>query len=301
MNIIYCAEPFNEKNVDSDWQIEAEIASNLGMPIHVFDYDAIRYDNNVAKALRKIKNFEFKTSCVYRGWMMPVDTYEELYNGLLAKNLQLINNPAEYKYCYHLPESYEIIKSYTPQTLYIKTKTTPEIDELEKLSLVFGNKPIILKDYVKSQKHHWHEACYIPDASDIAHVQRVIKRFIELQGDNFEGGLVFREFVALESVGIHPKSNMPLTMEYRVFILHGKPIAILPYWNEGSYAASDIPLKQFSSIFSKIKSNFYTIDIAKLKNGDWIIIELGDGQVAEYMNANTLSEFYKKINAANHV
>jgi hypothetical protein len=30
----------------------------------------------------------------------------------------------------------------------------------------FGDAPLVLKDYVKSQKHAWDEACFIPSASD---------------------------------------------------------------------------------------------------------------------------------------
>lgn len=30
----------------------------------------------------------------------------------------------------------------------------------------FGDRPVIIKDYVKSRKHEWLGACFIPDASD---------------------------------------------------------------------------------------------------------------------------------------
>ena len=40
---------------------------------------------------------------IYRGWMMPVPMYENLYNTLLDFNLELINNPMQYKHCYYLP------------------------------------------------------------------------------------------------------------------------------------------------------------------------------------------------------
>ncbi|MEO7074485.1 MAG: ATP-grasp domain-containing protein, partial [Ktedonobacterales bacterium] len=37
----------------------------------------------------------------------------------------------------------------------------------------FGDTPLILKDYVKSRKHEWAEACYIPSAADRQAVERV--------------------------------------------------------------------------------------------------------------------------------
>ena len=30
----------------------------------------------------------------------------------------------------------------------------------------------------------------------------------------------------------------------------------------------------------KLPSNYYTVDFAELSNGDWIVIETGDGQVS---------------------
>jgi ATP-grasp domain, R2K clade family 3 len=53
------------------------------------------------------------------------------------------------------------------------------------------------------------------------------------------------------------------------------------YWEEGEYSADKHPsLDIFKGIAKNIESNFFSMDIAKTKNGEWIIIELGDGQVA---------------------
>ena len=62
----------------------------------------------------------------------------------------------------------------------------------------FESSPIIVKDYVKSQKHYWKEACFIPNASDKKNVESVIQKFIELQDSDLNEGLVFREFIELE-------------------------------------------------------------------------------------------------------
>jgi hypothetical protein len=71
----------------------------------------------------------------------------------------------------------------------------------------FGTHPVILKDYVKSQKHYWHEACFIPSAANEIAVSKVLQRFLELQGGQTESGLVFREYITFEPIGAHSKSN----------------------------------------------------------------------------------------------
>ena len=79
------------------------------------------------------------------------------------------------------------------------------MDAVMELLEPFGDAPIIVKDYVKSQKHHWSEACFIPAASDADAVRRVASRFIELQGTSLTGGLVFRAYEDLKRSRSTPK------------------------------------------------------------------------------------------------
>ena len=79
---------------------------------------------------------------------------------------------------------------------------------------VFGNSPVVVKDYVKSQKHYWSEAFFIPSANSRESVERVVNRFIELQGEDLNEVLVFREFVEFEPLTVYSKSGMPLTKEF---------------------------------------------------------------------------------------
>jgi hypothetical protein len=168
----------------------------------------------------------------------------------------------------------------------------------------FGNKPIILKDYVKSQKHYWLEACYIPSAADRNAVERVVRRFLELQGDDLNQGLVFREYVEFESIGEHSRSGMPITNEYRIFWLDGEPIYISEYWEDGDYQQVQPPIEQFRPIAQTIHSRhfpgaysrFFTMDVAKKRDGDWMIVELGDAQVAGLPEKADISEFYATLN-----
>lgn len=295
MNILFCSNPLNAKQVDCDWQHEHEMAKHYGMNVVLLDYDVYKAGELINKATYDLQKCDTVEQIVYRGWMMPVELYAKLYEDLLEHNLKLINNPEEYKHCYYLPDSYELIKAKTPLTVVSEGNDIPDDDKLSELLAVFNGAPIIVKDYVKSQKHYWNEACYIPNSSDIAQVKRVINKFIELQGENFQGGLVLREFVELEPIGFHARSHMPLTKEYRVFVLQHKPISINRYWDDGEYNDEDIDLEPFAAILDIIKSNFFTVDIAKKKNGDWIIMELGDGQVAEYLGDAGLDDFYQLL------
>jgi hypothetical protein len=228
---------------------------------------------------------------IYRGWMLTPQQYRGLYDALALKGVALINTPEEYQTCHYLPDSYPYIKSHTPRTVWFRS-----VDQLGEALQTFGDEPVIVKDWVKSQKHYWDEACYIPRASDRPAAERVVQRFIELQGDSLNGGIVLRQYVPLKILGQHPKSKMPLAAEYRIFWLNGLPIVASPYWTElPKYFVDDMPWVELKKIAQQIPSHFFTMDIAFLKTGGWVIVELGDGQVSGFPeDAATL---YQEIRA----
>jgi len=45
----------------------------------------------------------------------------------------------------------------------------PNQQDVAGLAARLGSGPAIVKDYVKSRKHEWDEACFIPDLADLAH------------------------------------------------------------------------------------------------------------------------------------
>jgi len=222
----------------------------------LIDFEALVDAGNPPAATRKVKEQAAPTTAIYRGWMLKPETYSRLHDALSKRNLHLINSPAEYKHCHHLPESYSIIKSYTPATVALKLDSDFSFDEVMRHLSAFGDRPLVLKDYVKSRKHEWHEACFIPSASDRAQVERIVNRFIELQGDDINEGLVFREFVEFQPLANHSKSKMPLTKEFRLFFLDGKLLECCEYWDEGDYDESRPPENTFADVARQIQSRF---------------------------------------------
>jgi hypothetical protein len=73
---------------------------------------------------------------------------------------------------------------------------------------------------------------------------------------------------------------MPLTEEYRIFWLDGCPVFWSPYWKEGEYPVTEPPIDQFIQTAHAVRSRFFTMDVARRLDGEWMIVELGDGQVS---------------------
>ncbi|MEW4452163.1 ATP-grasp domain-containing protein [Bremerella sp. JC817] len=211
--------------------------------------------------------------------MLTEAEYAVLYEALQTKNLTLLNTPAQYAHCHYLPNCYAEIEAFTPKSIWMSKREAWDLDEIVAEVQAFGPKAAIVKDYVKSRKHEWHEACFIPSTNDADAVRRVVSNFIERQGDDLQGGLIFREFIPLLPAGTHPRSGMPLTQEWRSLVQDGKVIEAAPYWDVQCYCESP-PMQKCEAVLANVKSRFFSCDVAQAADGNWWIIELGDAQVA---------------------
>ena len=88
---------------------------------------------------------------------------------------------------------------------------------------------------------------------------------------------------------------MPLTKEFRIVFLNKHVVQIFNYWEEGSNDAEKPDIDFFKKTAKRIDSDFFTMDVAKKKNGGWILMELGDGQVAGLPENGNSNEYYQQI------
>jgi hypothetical protein len=293
--VLFPSQPFSPREIDADFEAEQMAARAAGLTTALVDHTGIM-NGTVAAAVARVPDGQ--STALYRGWMLRPAQYEAFHAELLAREVRLINKPAQYRTCHYLPDSYPWIQGKTPKTVWVPMQHEFDFASLVPVLAPFGDRPIVVKDYVKSRKHYWAEACFIPAASDLPAVQRVVERFLELQGDDLNEGLVFREFVPLKIVGAHPKSGLPLAAEFRIFWLDGEAIISHRYW--GDLTAFDVPLPfdEIRPIAARIPSRFFTMDVAFLDNGGWTIVELGDGQVAGLPSRDLATEFFARIAAA---
>ena len=293
--ILFPENPLYPTKIDDNFIAEANVAKINGFEILIFNLEELISKNSQKQSTRLINSSDKIQKVIYRGWMLKISEYNTLYNELLSKNYQLINSPKEYKNCHYLPESLKFIRERTPKTIFEKFENNCSIDTLIEKSTIFGANPVIIKDYVKSEKHYWKSACFVPDASNITFLDLSIKNLIKLRGEDLNEGIVIREFIQLNDLILHPKSKMPLTEEYRLFFTNKKLLGIYNYWGEIEYNTEFPETYDFEEIAEKVESNFFTMDIARQKTGEIIVIELGDGQVAGIPENTDVSLFYKKL------
>ena len=293
MLFVLCRDPLEPGRPDRSFQFEVAEIERLGLAYILVDHDALVRGDDVAQVIRRIPEQTEPVTAMYRGWMMTPNQYRQLYDALASRNIRLVNDPDQYRHCHYLPESYPIIERLTPRSVWLTGDLS--INRIMEVLTPFGDRPVIIKDFVKSRKHEWAGACFIPSAADRVAVERVVSRFLELQGDDLNEGLVFREFVEFRPVGVHPKSGMPLTEEYRIFWLDARPMFWSPYWEDGDYAGTGPPLDLFAETAAAVRSRFFSMDVARRIDGAWLIVELGDGQVSGLPRESDARSFYEAL------
>lgn len=135
---------------------------------------------------------------IYRGWMLTVSEYTNLYNWLCNKDIVLINTPEQYQLAHYISGWYDQLKDFT-----IPTEFEYNPEEL--------NYPVFIKDQVKSNSGL--------GLKSVAHnYSEYLQCIIELtqSRNELEGNIVARQYTWLSD-------------EMRVFHLYGIPNKTPPF------------------------------------------------------------------------
>jgi hypothetical protein len=283
-SIIFPSDYNSNKKPNQFWEKEAAAAEAAGFELSFLSES--HFESPLSIHNKKAKS-------LYRGWIIKPQIYLEFSN----LGCELLNNNKSYLWSYNFPEWYSVLKDYSPESLTI---TGDEIVELglDAVAVMAAKRlsgSILIKDWLKSRKHEWFDACFIRDISDTTESVRIMKNFFELQGRDFYGGLVFRNFLKLKQLGIHPKSRMPLSIEFRTFFLNKEPIFTVPYWdNDVPYTDEVKPptMDWLKMIGQKLQSPFVALDIAQDEDDKWWVIEVNDGGFSGTPERTDLNEFY---------
>jgi ATP-grasp domain-containing protein len=293
MIILFPSNPLNPKSVDNSFGYEARAAKEAGFRIGRVDLEIILGG--------EVKLSDMNTGyndIIYRGWLMKPEHYERLAAELPGR---LITSPADYQAAYNFPIWYHKVEQHTPNTLII-TRESVESDFNGKLDTIaaqvkdhFGDKPCFVKDYLKSAKHRWFDACYIPSAQDTEEVKRIISNFLDIVSVNLTGGLCIREFITFKQIGIHSKIHSPLINEWRAFLHYGKVFYLCPYWAEGDYSGNKPEVSMIEEMAIGLQHlPFIALDVAEADD-KWMIIEVNDGGGSGVPECGDVKEFYMKL------
>lgn len=115
-------------------------------------------------------------------------------------------------------------------------------------------------------------------------------------------GLLFRRFVPLETFG-HTSSGLPISNEWRFFFVGERLIASGFYWARlaptarPTLDAAGVAFARDCSARVGGRARFFVVDIARTAAGEWLLIELNDGQTSG-LSAIDPDEFYWELGSA---
>ena len=204
--------------------------------------------------------------------------YKELEDDVLLLNGKLINSYREHQYVADLQNWYGDLEKLTPRTWF----------RLED-ALASGEKgPFVLKGATNSKKHAWKTHMFAETRDDIVRVA------CNLMDDTFisQQPIYVREFEEFESFGLGVM-GLPVTNEWRFFILDGEIMAYGFYWSEHVdwLEARGVDFEELCAGAQtfvtdhvipvvKGKIRFWVVDIGLRARGGWRVIELNDGQMS---------------------
>ena len=142
-----------------------------------------------------------------------------------------------------------------------------------------GPAPAVLRDWVKSAKHAWNQAAYLPNPNDWQAVARVARRLVELRATDFVGGFVVRAWERFTGAEVR---SWWVEGACKLLTAHpDTPEAVPPLVDTGPFAAA----------VATLGARFVTVDLAQRTDGVWRVVEVGDGQVSDRPSSTPPDEF----------
>lgn len=206
--------------------------------------------------------------------------YEELERDLAFLGSRLVNSGDEHRWIATF-DYYRELKDFTPETW-----------DDESFRYCRHEGPFVVKGKMSSRKHQWRTHMFAPTRGEAAALASRLKDDRDIR----EQGVVYRRYVPLKTYEVG-HNGLPYTNEWRFFYFQETLLSYGYYWSmSDSVARAELgsAALQLADSVARIAcqfTTFYTIDLAETAEGDWILIELNDGQTAAPCE-NDLDELY---------
>ena len=221
--------------------------------------------------------------------MGAIDNYEGLCNVLMEYDLCLINSNTQHEMASLLPNWYPKIKEFTPRSVWYETLPTAATI-LEDFTF-----PVFLKGERQTNRH----SKGMSIANNLADLENILHYWKQ---DTILGWqrLICREFVKLKKIAEPAGDKIQPSKEFRIFLWKNIIVGIGHYWTEFEKieltASETTHITNLAEEISKIVDvPFLVVDVAQKADGEWIVIELNDGQESGYAGVNKLQLWQKII------
>jgi hypothetical protein len=224
VQLLVPCNPLEPREPDPQFVDDVAQATQAGWSLALLDHDEL-CAGAAKRAVRRVPEAGGPT--VYRGWMVTARHYADLARVLSVRGSVLRTTPEAFQGAHELPSWYNALQQLTPESRWTDDA---DVDAFADLCHEMGG-ALVLRDFVKSEKHYWDQAAFIADGADRAGVLRTAARFLELRGEHLAGGLVARRFEHFEGP------------EIRTWWVDGHCVALTPHPDTPDHlpATADVP------------------------------------------------------------
>ncbi|MFI0444648.1 ATP-grasp domain-containing protein [Actinomadura sp. 6N118] len=265
LTVLFCVDPLHPRRVDPHFSREAAAVRDHYGEIALINHDSLQ-QGHVDAAIRAVPGD--LGPVWYRGWMMTSEEYATLAAALKQRGTILLTHPEDYQRAHELPGWHDTFAGLTPSSVWRPLSPLEDPGDLSELVRALPAGPAVVKDYVKSRKHEWDEACFVPDVHNLPQLRTVVSKMVALQDQFLAGGLVIREYENYNGG------------EARVWWVDGEPALIGPHPDSPEVE----PEPDVDAVAPAVRSlgcRFITTDLARRTDGEWRVVEVGDGQVSD--------------------
>ncbi|HYV37485.1 MAG TPA: ATP-grasp domain-containing protein [Gemmataceae bacterium] len=289
MELLFPQNPLMRKLPEPLFEPEYDAAQSLGFHCLLFDEEAL-CTGDIDLALKRLPLAD-GVKLLYRGWILTEEQYGRFEAALLARGYTLVSSAAQYAEVSYFPNYYPKIRELSPAAVW-----TDKPDSFLAWSLArrLGDGPFVIKDHIKSAKHLWHEACFIPKGSGWENFERIADNLKREQGKTFFRGFVVKEYVPLQSRGESPKAY-PMCEEYRLFFWN-RQLLIASHYHRLSEQSVD--WSGFIQLGQRFDAPFFTMDVAQTESGNWIVVDMGAGECSSLPPSLEPKRFYSRLASA---
>jgi hypothetical protein len=286
MQVLFPQNPLMRKLPEPTFEAEFDAAKSLAFDCLLFDEEAL-CAGDVDSALKRLPQGEGHR-LLYRGWILTEEQYQQFHAGLLKRGYSLVSSPAQYAEVVYFPNYYLKIREHSPAAVWTET---PDSFLAWSLSHKFGDGPFVIKDHVKSAKHQWRDACFVPKGSSREQFEHIAENLKKEQGPSFFRGFVVKQYVPLQRRGEGAR-EYPQCEEYRLFFWDRR-LLVFSHYHRQTENAGD--WTTFVELAQRFDSPFFTMDVALTEDGRWIVVDMGAGEVSALPPSLPPERFYGEL------
>jgi hypothetical protein len=224
--------------------------------------------------------------CLVIGRYSVEPMYAELDRDLQLLGSRLINSSDQHRWITSF-DYYQALREFTPESW---DETT--IHECRHRG------PFVVKGKTSSKKWQWKTHMFAKTKAAALKLGERLKEDAEIARQ----GVVYRKFVPLKTFGLGHE-EMPFTNEWRFYYLGERRLSHAFYWSVSDYAEQAVITPDALALADRVASiaarfvSFFSLDLAETEAGEWMLIEINDGQTA-VPGEHDLDAFYRNLREA---